>query len=390
MVRSMGAMGKNCYCCKECEKKSADLKSVLTSIENLASEVKTIKHGQEEQQIERERVIEGLKVVETVVRKIESIETVQAVHEERLTAQESATKKNDEKIDEGLKRLEAMEEKLRKTEEGTPNMRLTNAVVKEVREIERKEKNFVIWNVPESKEEAAEDRKKHDEGKVKDILKELKTEDVEIKNVIRVGKGGRYPGGILVITKTIKDCNMVMQSNELVQLANDVRIVPDKTFNQREEARQFRLEKAQQEQENPQLTTSTQGGGGRGRRPGRPKGSGRGGGGGRGQSTGKGGRGGGGGSRDDSRKRGRSGEDRREQDADDEESKRRKVTLPVLSPDPDANPSTSASAPPVPVGGAAAAATPTRPPLRSAGERQGTPQPVPRLAAAVDDDDADF
>ena len=85
------------------KKKSADLKSVLKSIENLASEVKTFKNGQDEQQVERERVIEGLEVVETVVKKIESIETVQVVHEERLTAQELATIRNDEKIDEGLK-----------------------------------------------------------------------------------------------------------------------------------------------------------------------------------------------------------------------------------------------------------------------------------------------
>ena len=181
MVRSMGAMGKNFYCCKDCKNKSADLKSVLTSIENLASEVKTIKNGQDEQQVERERVIEGLKVFEAVVKKIESIETVQAVHEERLTAQETATKENDDKITAGLKRLEEVEDKLRKMEDGSLNMRLTNAVVKEVREIERKEKNFLEWNIPESKEEAAEDRKKYDESKVNDVLKELKTEDVALK-----------------------------------------------------------------------------------------------------------------------------------------------------------------------------------------------------------------
>ena len=389
-------MGKSFYCCKECENKSADLKSVLNSIENLASEVKTIKNGQEEQQVETERVIEGLKVIETVVKKIESIETVQAAHEERLSAQESATKSNDEKLEAGLKRLEAVEEKMKKMDDGVLDMRLTNAVVKEVREIERKEKNLVIWNVPESKEEAAEDRKKYDEGKVRDILKELKTEDAEIKNVIRVGRGGRFPSGILVITKTIKDCKKIMQSSEVVQLSNDVRIVPDKTFNQREEARQFRLEKAKQGQEDALPNTSTQEGGVRGRGPGRPKGSGRGGGRGGGRSTTTTGRGGGGkGLRDDSRKRGRSGDDRREQEVDDDENKRRKLTLPESSREPEVNPegesSSSSSSGPIESAAAAAAATPTRPPpLRSAGERPGTPQPVMRLAAAVDNEDGNF
>ena len=64
--------------------------------------------------------------------------------------------------------------------------------------------------------------------------------------------------------KTIKDCNRVMQSSESVQLANDVRIVPDKTFNQREEARRFRTEKEKQEDLLP--STSTQEGEGRERR----------------------------------------------------------------------------------------------------------------------------
>ena len=117
---------------------------------------------QKRQQVERERVIEGLKVVETVAKKIEVIETVQAAQEGRLTAQETATKENDDKITEGLKRLEAVEERLKKIDEGTLTMRITNTVVKEVREIEKKEKNFVLWNIPESKEETAEVRKKYD------------------------------------------------------------------------------------------------------------------------------------------------------------------------------------------------------------------------------------
>ena len=392
-------MSMEVWTCSTCEAKKADLKSVLTSIENLASEVKTIKNGQDEQQVERERVIEGLKVVENVAKKIESMESVQAAHEERLTAQETATKGNDDKITEGLKRLEEVEEKLKKMDNGNLTMRLTNAVVKEVREIERKEKNFVLWNVPESKEEAAEDRKRYDEGKVKDVLKELKTEDVTIKNVVRVGRGGRYPGGMLVIMKTVKDCNRVMQAGDSVQLANDVRIVPDRTFNQREEARSFRSEKEkQEEQENlqPTASTSAQGGGergrgrGRGKAPGRPRGRGRGGGRGGGGRGGGGRGGGGGGFRADSLKRNFSGrgEEEEEEEAEEEKNKRRKISELERSSQQssqDASSSSSSTTPSHLPAAESSEATPTRQPLQAAAERPGTPHPAPKLAAKEGD-----
>ena len=379
---------KEFWACAKCEEKSADLKSVINSIQNIHTEISTIKKGQDEQQEERERVLEGLKVVQTVVKKIENIENVQASHGERLTEQETATKMNDEKIDQGLKRLEEVEEKLRKMDGETLNMRLTNAVVREVRDIEKKEKNFVLWNVPESTEEAAGDRKTNDENKVKDVFKELKTEDVAMKNVVRVGeKGGRHPRGILVIMKTITDCAKVMKFSESVQLANDVRIVPDRTFNQREEARLFRLEKEKEEREGLLPTTSAQGGVGRGRGrgrgrgkgPGRPKGSGRGGG--RGGSVV--------GFRADSRKRALSGDGTRESEVEDEENKRRKIR--ELTPDANqktpSEPEEAASVPPSSAPKGAVAAQ-TQAPLQAVRGRPGTPNPAPRVTARADDDDS--
>ena len=85
-----------CYWkCKECDAKTADLKTVLQSIKEEIGTLKKgqddLKKGQDDQQTERERVLEGLKVVETVGRKIDQIETVQAEQNERLVAQEEAS-----------------------------------------------------------------------------------------------------------------------------------------------------------------------------------------------------------------------------------------------------------------------------------------------------------
>lgn len=128
-----------------------------------------------------------------------------------------------------------------KMDDATFKLRLTNAVVKEVREIEKTDKNFLVWNIPESTKEAAEDRKKFDENKVRDVLKELKMEELALKNMVQVGfKGGRYPRKILVIMETKKDCIKVLESSELAKLTNDVRITRAKTWNQRQEARLLR------------------------------------------------------------------------------------------------------------------------------------------------------
>ena len=68
--------------------------------------------------------------MEVAVKKIENLENVQAGHGERITAQETVTKSNADKIEETHKRLAAMEEKMTKVDHDAVNMRLTNAVVR--------------------------------------------------------------------------------------------------------------------------------------------------------------------------------------------------------------------------------------------------------------------
>ena len=390
LCQMMRDAGREFWACGACESKNADLKSVIDSIQNIQTEISTIKKGQDEQQGERERVLEGLKMVETVVKKMDKIESVQADHEDRLTAQELAKKKSDEKMDAGLKRLEEVEKKLSdgalqdKRKDGTSDIRLTNAVVREVREIEKRERNFMVWNIPESTEEAEEDRKKYDEKNVIDILRELKLEDVSLKEIARMGeKGGRFPRKIRVILTSAEDCQRVLQKSESAQLSNNVRLSRDKTFHERQEARLFWLEKEETQNEGHQAAPMQRGGvrgGVRGSRGG-------GGGGGRGRSSGRGagrrgGRGGSarGGLRSESRKRRNSGGDVTQTEAEEDENKRRRV---------EQNTQNEVSESVVPArpqslltsteAGVEASATPPQASLQSVEGRPGTPHP--RLAA---------
>ena len=117
MVREMG---KEIWKCGECESKDKDLKCVLESIQSLHSEVKTLKQGQEEQQVERERVIEGLKVVETVAKRIDSIESAQEAQAVKISENEVAVQENSKKI-ENIRKTTAVEERLNKMDSDSLN-----------------------------------------------------------------------------------------------------------------------------------------------------------------------------------------------------------------------------------------------------------------------------
>ena len=137
----------------------------------------------------RERVIEGLKVVESVAIRVDKIETVQASQEARISVNEVGVQENAKQIEENRAKAADLEERINKIDSDTLNMRQTNAVVREIREIEKREKNVIICNVPETEDESADVRKTQDEIKVGEILKELKREEIKPINVIRVRVG---------------------------------------------------------------------------------------------------------------------------------------------------------------------------------------------------------
>ena len=280
----MKAMDRCFWKCQECEGKTPDLKHVIESMAKLQSEMKKsqdeqhslfseLKKSQDDQQKERERVLEGLKVMETVAIKIDKIEKTQETHEERLNEQAIKIQKGTENLEREKERITVMEERMDKIDADALNVRQTNAVVREIREIEKREKNIIFCNIPESEDESAEERKKEDEKRIAEILREMKADEVKPSKVIRVGVKGRYPRKVLVILQSVKECESVLKKAETTQLSNNVFLSRDRTYNQRQEARLFRAEKEREEREGAVSKRGRQSTRGAGRGPGRPRGS---------------------------------------------------------------------------------------------------------------------
>ena len=354
----MKKMGKSMWKCKPCEEKCINLQSVL---ESLQQDMVTIKKGQEDQQAERAKVMESLEQIKDVAKKIESIEKVQSENKERLDAHDDAIQKNADKMKEMEKKANDMEQRVKGLDGETVNVRQTNAVIREIREIEKREKNLIFGNIPEPTQSEAEERKKHDEEKVDELLKELGAEQLKPTKVIRVGQKGRYPRKALAIFSSVAECEKVLEKAEQVTLSNDIFIMRDRTYNQREEARLFRLEKEREERTENEAGADSQRGKTtkRGRPPGRTNGSVRG----RGASRARGPRGA------QSRKRKNS--------SDDEVNKRLRTGL-ATSNDT--------------LGGQAIAEpqqTPTRT-LAEANARPATPHPIQPSLSSTEGGDNDF
>ena len=102
-----------------------------------------------------------------------------------------------------------------------------------------------MFNVPESTEEEEEERTKADWEKMKDIIiKELSCDDICPTKVVRIGKTGRHPKQMLVVFRSVEDCEQLLKKHrEGPKLKNDVFVTRDRTFRQRQEAKLFREEK---------------------------------------------------------------------------------------------------------------------------------------------------
>ena len=289
ICKMMKAMGKPFWTCGDCEAQDADMKAVVDSVklmkkgqEEQKAELRAIKKGQEEQrmeraeqQAERKKVLEGLKAVEAVAKKLEEIETKQEKHDERLNQHEDVLEKNSRRHEEGEIRIKKLEERMEKGEKENHdgNTRQFNSIVQEVREIEKREKNIIVFNVPEmTAGEEEEDSTESNLGKIKEILKELGCEEIQPANAVRIGKSGKYPRQILTVLPTVEACEkIVKKSRDGPKLSNDVFITRDRTFKQRQEAKIFRMEKEKEERDGD-ASQSGRGRGGRGR--GRPRGGG--------------------------------------------------------------------------------------------------------------------
>ena len=295
-------IGRDVWSCKECEAKSNDMKAVLDSMNTIKSELGTIRNEQAEQKAERAEVLDGLKTVKEIAKKLDRVEQVQERHGEQLSEHDQAIKENrrrGEEEEQRIKKLEERVEQIGKNDNDGNEVRQFNAVVQEVRELEKRERNIILFNVPEpagEEEETEEDRRE----KINEIFKELACEEIKPVKLVRIGKAGRYPRQILTVIPTSIECEKILKrSRDGPKPKNDVFITRDRTFRQRQEAKLFRQEKENEERDGNSTQTG-RGRGGRGR--GRPRGIG----------GGRGGRGGRGGQRGDSasasRKRRNSGE----------------------------------------------------------------------------------
>ena len=100
---------------------------------------------------------------------------------------------------------------------------------------------------------------------------ELGIEGVKPSKVIRVGYEGRYARKALAIFNSTDEVERILSSAEQIKLTNDIFLTRDRTYNQREEARLYRLEKEKEEKDGALAQRGR--GRGRGRPPGRNSGS---------------------------------------------------------------------------------------------------------------------
>ena len=270
LCKMMRDSGKSFWKCKACESKEADLKSVLVSIQSIQKEIVTIKEGQEDQKGEMKEVLDGLKRLEEVATKVDKIEEEQARTSEQIRAQGETLQENAEKVVEACKRASDLEQRLNDMDKEALNIRQTNAVVREIQEIEKREKNLIFCRIPEVSTEDTEEGKKKDAETIDGLLRELRAEEVKPVKVLRVGERGQLPRRILVKFESVADCEKVLHNSWEMELPGEAFVTKDRTYNQRQEARRYRLEREKEERDGE----APQGRGRGGKRgPGRPRGA---------------------------------------------------------------------------------------------------------------------
>ena len=266
LCKMMRDSGKSFWKCKACEAKEADLKSVLVSIQK---EIVTIKKGQEDQKGEMKEVLDGLKRVEEVANKVDKIEEEQVRTSEQIRVQGETLRENTEKVAEACKRASDLEERLNEMDKEALNVRQTNAVVREIQEIGKREKNLIFCKIPEVSTEDTEEGRRKDVETIDGFLRELGAEEVKPVKVLRVGERGQLPRRILVKFDSVADCEKVLHNSWEIELPDEAFVTKDRTYNQRQEARRYRLEREREEKDG----AAPQGRGRGGKRgPGRPRG----------------------------------------------------------------------------------------------------------------------
>ena len=120
------------------------------------------------------------------------------------------------------------------------DIRPCNAVAWEVREIEKREKNVVIFNVVETSGKKEEEQKQIDMETIRDIFKELNFGDIDPTDAVRIGRGEKYPKSIRTTLRTTDECEKIVQKCwDRPKLKNNVFIMRDRTFNKEAGSKAF-------------------------------------------------------------------------------------------------------------------------------------------------------
>ena len=128
----------------------------------------------------------------------------------------------------------------------------TTASVKEIAEREERKSNIVVFNVPECISVVSEERVKHDEEYVTDLLKATKSEKLTVKKVFRLGPKADNARPLKVIfdsetskTTMLKNCRHLKGNRKY----DGVNVTKDLTFLERKERKNLDVERKRKQAE---------------------------------------------------------------------------------------------------------------------------------------------
>ena len=163
---------------KTCQRMQEEINELKDTTEDIKNEVLRMKKAQIDM---RNNIPEEIKKSEERTEK----RMVELIKEKRGTEGKQLEEVKMEFINEGLREIwKEKETEIRMFEK-------IDATIEQMEKVQRK-KNVVIYNLPESEEEQARDRYKEDEIACRKIFEVMEMENIEQKQLIRLGKREEY------------------------------------------------------------------------------------------------------------------------------------------------------------------------------------------------------
>ncbi|KAJ8956613.1 hypothetical protein NQ318_013966 [Aromia moschata] len=116
--------------------------------------------------------------------------------------------------------------------------KLSESLVQEITERQRRSKNIIMFNVSESKAVNPTERQNHDIGKIKQFLKEVSEDGSNVTGVVRLGKTSQKPRPLRIsFSDENKVLNVLKNKQKVQDKYKEVKIKADETPMQREKDR---------------------------------------------------------------------------------------------------------------------------------------------------------